>query len=126
MKRNSALILLPVGASIAFAVNADMESVPDGSYDEPEVVVERRVQAAGGPSAGSDLVGAEIRWVDPAAGKLTVMHGQYQRLGMPPMTMVVHVKDSERLSQFRAGDRIRFAAKRVKGLLTVTLLQPEQ
>lgn len=121
MKRNSALTLLPVGASIAFAVNADMESVPDGGYEEPEIVVERRMQAA-----GSDLVGAEIRWVDPAAGKLTVMHGQYQRLGMPPMTMIVHLKDSERLSQFRAGDRIRFAAKRVKGLLTVTLLQPEQ
>ena len=117
-------ILVPAGASIAFAVNADGGSVPTASRGRPTLAVARGGPAADARSAGVDLAEGEIRWVDPAAGKLTVMHDQHKSLGMPPMTMVVRVKDSGRLTQLRAGDRIRFAAERVNGVLTVTVLRP--
>ena len=117
-------ILVLAGASIAFAVNADGGSVPAANRGEPTVSVERGAQTVDGRSAGSDLAEGEVRWVDPWAGKLTVMHVGHKSLGMPPMTMVVRVKDTERLSQLKAGDRIRFSAERVNGLLTATVLQP--
>ncbi len=124
MKPILATILVQAGASIAFAVNADAGSVPVAGRGEPTGAVERGAQAVVGRSAGSDLLEGEIRWVDPSAGRLTVMHGRHAGLGMPPMTMVIRVKDSGRLTHFRAGDRIRFAAERVNGFLTVTVLQP--
>ena len=111
----ASMILVPAGVSIAFAVNAGGESASSGG---------RGAQVVDGQPAGSGLVEGEVRWVDRAAGKLTVMHGQHKSLGMPPMTMVVRVKDLERLAQLRAGDKIRFAAERVNGLLTATVLQP--
>lgn len=124
MKPVLAAILVQAGASIAFAVNADGGSVPAAGRGEPPVSVERGAQALEGRSPGSDLAEGEVRWVDPAAGKLTVMHVRHKSLSMPPMTMVVRVKDSGRLSRLKAGDRIRFSAERVNGLLTATVLQP--
>ena len=117
-------ILVQAGASIAFAVNADGGSVPAANRGKPTMSVERGAQNVYGRSAELDLAEGEVRWVDPGAGKLTVMHIQHKSLGMPPMTMVVRVKDTERLSQLKAGDRIRFSAERVNGLLTATVLQP--
>jgi len=119
-----ASILVQAGASIAFAVNADGGSVRAANRGEPTVAVERGTQPVDGRSAGSNLAEGEVRWVDPAAGKLTVMHVQHKGLGMPPMTMVVRVRDSGHLTQLRAGDRIRFTAERVNGILTATVLQP--
>lgn len=124
MKPVFASILVQAGASIAFAVNADGGSVPAVSRGEPTLAVERGAQTADGRIAGSDLAEGEVRWVDPGAGKLTVMHVQHKSLGMPPMTMVVRVRDSGRLSQLKVGDRIQFFAERVNGLLTATVLQP--
>lgn len=119
-----ASILVQAGALIAFAVNADGGSVPAANRGELTVSVERGAQTVDGRSAGSDLAEGEVRWVDPAAGKLTVMHVRHKSLGMPPMTMVVRVKDTGRLTQLKAGDRIRFSAVRVNGVLTATVLQP--
>jgi len=123
MKRVLASIFLPAAASIAFAVHAGGGSVPAANRGEPSVAVERNTQAVEGRYTWSDLVEGEVRWVDPRAGKLTVMHGQHNSLGMPPMTMVVRVRESGRLTQFKTGDKIRFAAERVNGLLTTTVLQ---
>ena len=119
-------ILVQAGASIAFAVNADGGSVPAANRGKPTVSVERgaqTVQTVYGRSAELDLAEGEVRWVDPGAGKLTVMHVRHKSLGMPPMTMVVRVKDAGRLTQLKAGDRIRFSAERVNGVLTATVVQ---
>jgi len=118
-----AAFLVQAGASIAFAVNADGGRVQAAGRGEPTIAAERGARTADFQSAGADLAEGEIRWVDPAAGKLTVMHVQHQSLGMPPMTMVVRVKDSGQLTQFRVGDRIRFSAERVNGVLTATVVQ---
>lgn len=42
---------------------------------------------------------------------------------MPAMTMVFRVKDTATLDQVQPGDRIRFLAEKVDGVITVTKLE---
>ena len=65
----------------------------------------------------------EVRKIDKAAGKLTIKHGPLDNLGMPAMTMVFRVKDAATLDQVKPGDRIRFLAEKVDGIITVTKLE---
>ena len=65
----------------------------------------------------------EIRKVDKSAKKLTIKHGPLVKLEMPAMTMVFQVKDPAMLEQVKAGDRVRFDAERVGGVLVVTKIE---
>ena len=65
----------------------------------------------------------EVRNIDKAAGKLTIKHGPLDNLGMPAMTMIFRVKDAATLDQVKPGDRIRFLAEKVDGVITVTKLE---
>ena len=65
----------------------------------------------------------EIKKVDKEAGKITIKHGRLANLGMAPMTMVFKVKDPAMLEQVKAGDKVKFTAKKLNGALTVTALQ---
>lgn len=65
------------------------------------------------------LADGEVRKVDAANGKLTIRHGPLAELGMDAMTMVFRAADPAMLERVRTGDRIRFRAKRVDGVLTV-------
>lgn len=71
-------------------------------------------------------VEGEIRKVDAAAGKLTVRHGPIENLNMAAMTMVFRVKDPAMLAQVQTGDKVRFTAERLDGLLTITSLTVEK
>ena len=66
----------------------------------------------------------EVRKIDKEAGKITLRHGELKNLSMAPMTMVFRVKDAAMLDQVKAGDKVRFAAERINGALTVVQLQP--
>lgn len=65
----------------------------------------------------------EIKKVDKDAGKLTIKHGELKSLGMPGMTMVFKVKDPAMLEQVKPGDKVRFVADKVGGVLTVTSIE---
>lgn len=65
----------------------------------------------------------EIKKVDKEAGKLTIKHGELKNLGMPSMTMVFKVKDPAMLDKVKPGDKVRFAADKVGGALTVTSIE---
>ncbi|MEK6663925.1 MAG: copper-binding protein [Pseudomonadota bacterium] len=65
----------------------------------------------------------EVRKIDKAAGKLTIKHGPLDNLGMPAMTMIFRVKDAATLDKVKPGDRIRFLAEKVEGVITVTKLE---
>jgi Cu/Ag efflux protein CusF len=71
-------------------------------------------------------VEGEIRKVDATAGKLTVRHGPIGNLDMAAMTMVFRVKDPGMLAQVQTGDKVRFTAERLDGLLTITSLTVEK
>ncbi len=70
----------------------------------------------------SDMIEGEIRKVDKEAAKLTIRHGEIKSLAMPPMTMVFRVQDAAMLEKVKAGDKVQFAADKVDGMLTVTVI----
>lgn len=77
------------------------------------------------PATGSAaaLVDGEVRRVDRAAHKLTLRHGPIPSLDMTAMTMVFRVADASMLNAVKTGDKVRFAAERVGGDLTVTRIE---
>ena len=75
-------------------------------------------------AAHAQSVEGEVKRIDPDSGKVTLKHGEIKNLEMPGMTMVFQVKDPSLLKNLKAGDKVRFAADRVNGAITVTEIQP--
>lgn len=70
-------------------------------------------------AADMPMVDAQVKKVDKAAGKVSLAHGPLVNLSMPAMTMAFRVKDAGWLNQMKAGDRIRFMADEINGVMTV-------
>ncbi len=68
----------------------------------------------------ADLSEGEIRKIDPAAGKITIAHGEIKSIDMPPMTMVFTVKNPALFDALKKGDKVRFAVVREDGKLVLT------
>lgn len=78
-----------------------------------------------GASAATKMVDGQVKKIDKAAGKVTLAHGPLTNLGMDmPMTMVFRVKESAWLDQMKEGDKIRFLADNVNGVITVVQFEP--
>jgi Cu/Ag efflux protein CusF len=75
-------------------------------------------------ASSAAMADGEVRKVDKEAAKITLKHGELKALDMPPMTMVFQVKDKSMLNKVKAGDKVRFAAEKIGGQLTVTLIEP--
>ncbi len=74
--------------------------------------------------ASANLADGEIRKVDKDAGKITIKHGPMPSMDMPmPMTMVYRVKEPAMLEQVKAGDKVKFEAKKLDGAFTVTRIE---
>jgi Cu/Ag efflux protein CusF len=74
--------------------------------------------------AQADMVKAEVKKIDEAAGKITLKHGPIKNLGMDEgMTMVFRVQDPAMLKQVKVGDKVQFEAERVTAGITVIKLQ---
>lgn len=72
----------------------------------------------------AQLVDGEVKKVDIKAGKITLSHGPLVNLNMPAMTMVMGVKNPAWLKQIKVGDKVRFVADNVDGVLSVIQLEP--
>jgi Cu/Ag efflux protein CusF len=68
----------------------------------------------------------EVRKVDKEQGKVTLRHGPLQNLDMPAMTMVFKAADPKLLDGLKQGDKVKFTAERVNGVIAVTAIQPAQ
>lgn len=111
LKRTAAIALLLAAA----AVTAQTRQGDEHNSHHPE---------AGAPAASdTSMAEGEVRKVDKAAKKLTLKHGPIPNLEMPEMTMVFRVADPGMLEGLEPRQRIRFAAERVEGQLTVTSLE---
>ena len=55
-----------------------------------------------------EWVDGTIRRIDTSGQKMTIKHVGIKELSMPPMTMVLRVKDLMWTAQFKVGDPIRF------------------
>ena len=78
---------------------------------------------ATGLAGAQTWVDGEVRKVDRPLGKLTLRHGEIKNLEMPAMTMVFRVKDAKMLDGLVDGAKVRFAAEKLDGLITVVELQ---
>ena len=78
--------------------------------------------AASAPIAAPRADG-EVRKVDKEQGKITLRHGPIANLDMPAMTMVFKVAEPGLLDTVKEGDKVRFAADKMDGALTVTAIE---
>ena len=76
--------------------------------------------------ATAELTDGEVKKIDKEAGKITLRHGEIKNLNMAAMTMVLRVKDAAMLDQVKVGDKVRFAADRVNGAVTIVQMQRAQ
>jgi Cu(I)/Ag(I) efflux system protein CusF len=74
-------------------------------------------------ASAAPMVEGEVRKVDREAQKLTIRHGPIPNLQMTSMTMVFRVSNPSMLDAVKTGDKVRFAADRVSGDLTVIRLE---
>jgi Cu(I)/Ag(I) efflux system protein CusF len=75
------------------------------------------------PAATPTLTDGEVRKVDKAAGKITLKHGEIKNLGMAPMSMVFQAKNPALLDKVKAGDKVRFTAAEINGVLTLMSIE---
>lgn len=78
---------------------------------------------ASAAASAAAMVDGEVRKIDRDASKITIRHGELKHLDMPPMTMVFQVRDKALLDKAKPGDKVRFAADKVGGQLTVTAIE---
>jgi len=78
-------------------------------------------QAQTAPAPAAD---GEVRKIDKEQGKVTLKHGPIAKLEMPGMTMVFKVGDPKMLDGIKEGDKVKFAADKVNGIMTVTAIEP--
>ena len=69
------------------------------------------------------MADGEVRKVDKEQGKVTLKHGPIASLDMPGMTMVFKATDPKLLDALKQGDKVKFAASTVNGVLTVTAIE---
>lgn len=71
------------------------------------------------PAATAAMTDGQVKKIDKTGSKVTLAHGPLVNLAMPAMTMAFRVKDIAWLDQMKEGDKIRFMADNVNGVLTV-------
>jgi len=69
------------------------------------------------------MADGEVRKIDKEQGKVTLRHGPIANLDMPGMTMVFKVADAKMLDTLKEGDKVKFAADRVNGAITLTAIE---
>lgn len=77
-------------------------------------------------ASSDDLINGQVQKIDVAAGKITLKHGPIKNLDMDSMTMVFRIKDTVDLTNLKVGDKVRFAADRVDGAITVVKIDKVQ
>jgi Cu/Ag efflux protein CusF len=105
-------LVAALGLAIAFGVHAQTAPASDADH------------AAHHPTASAaPTTDGEVRKIDKEQGKVTLKHGPITNLDMPGMTMVFKVADPRMLNGIKEGDKVRFAADRVNGAITLTAME---
>jgi len=104
-----------IGYFILAGVLCGAPAYADDAHHEPGASVSKQNEA---------LSEGEVRKVDMDAKKITIKHGPLVNLDMPAMTMVYPVTDPAMLQQIKPGDKIKFRAESLGGVLTVTKIEP--
>lgn len=78
---------------------------------------------ASAPASTTAMADGEVRKIDKEQGKVTLKHGPIASLDMPGMTMVFKIADLKMLDTLKQGDKVKFAADKVDGAITVTAIE---
>ena len=65
----------------------------------------------------------KVHEIDRSANEIVITHGYLREFDMPPMTMGFRVKDAALLDKVKPGDRVRFRAALINGVITVTEIE---
>ena len=76
--------------------------------------------------AADVMANGEVRKVDRSAKRITLTHGEIKNLAMQPMTMAYGVMDAAMLNQVKVGDKVKFSAEDLKGVITVTRIERQK
>jgi Cu/Ag efflux protein CusF len=114
MKVSSLFVVVAAAMSLSGTVFAQT-SAADHAAHHPV--------GASTPASASPMADGEVRKIDQEQGKVTLKHGPIASLDMPGMTMVFKVMDPKRLAVLKPGDKVKFAASNVDGVLTVTAIE---
>jgi Cu(I)/Ag(I) efflux system protein CusF len=74
-------------------------------------------------AAQSAAVDGQVQKIDAAQGKVTLRHAPIKNLDMDAMTMVFRVQDPAQLQGIKPGDKVKFAADRVNGQITIVKIE---
>jgi Cu(I)/Ag(I) efflux system periplasmic protein CusF len=74
-------------------------------------------------AAKATLTDGEVRKVDKAAGNILLKHGEIKNLNMGPMSMVFQARNPALLDKVKAGDKVRFTAVEINGVLTLLSIE---
>jgi Cu/Ag efflux protein CusF len=80
--------------------------------------------ATAGAARSAPATEGEVRKIDRAQAKLMLKHGPIENLDMGAMTMNFRVADPKLLDGLKEGDKVRFSADRVNGVIMVTAIEP--
>ena len=105
-------LVAAVVATIGFPAFAQAGSPDHAAHHAPAASV-----------APATTTEGEVRKIDKAQGKVTLRHGPIENLEMPAMTMVFKAADPRLLDGITEGDKVKFSADRVDGVLTVTAIE---
>ena len=106
-----------VTAAALVLLSAALNSYAQGNSPTPPATAQQ---------ASASMTDGEVRKVDKEAGKLTLRHGPIANLDMPGMTMVFKAADPKMLENLKDGDKVRFAADRINGAMTITRIEVAQ
>jgi len=67
----------------------------------------------------------EVKNINQELGKITLKHGEIVNLEMPPMTMVLNVKDRAMLDGLSVGDHVMFQAVSIDGEFVITMMHKD-
>ena len=68
----------------------------------------------------------EVKSINQELGKITLKHGEIVNLEMPPMTMVLNVKDVTMLDGLSVGDHVMFQAVSIDGEFVITMMHKDE
>jgi len=111
---NLSYILIALSFIASTAAHAQA-SAPEHSAHHPA--------GASAAAPTSTMADGEVRKIDKAQGKVTLRHSPIVNLDMPAMTMVFKVADGKMLDALKEGDKVKFAADKVNGAITVTVIE---
>jgi Cu/Ag efflux protein CusF len=73
-----------------------------------------------GATWAAEMTDGTIKKIDAAQNKVTIKHAELKALDMPSMTMVFFAGEGVDIAKLKVGQKIKFAADRVNGRITVT------